>query len=328
MIKKRILFISLHLFLFISAGAQTAPATDNPSPKVEKLNLFSDEMKKTTNGELLEFIEEALYKRVHNKSYESDGLILIKGKFSDFTKITPDMPVRISNFNASQLVAEWKLNGQDLVVAVPIGYHVGKGGSRSEIEDNFIEFLKTAKAERKHFDVIDAEDLVLAEDSIYTFYGASYQSNYINRNVYFTKDDVSAPVWDSSLPAESVSNLFIFPSDNFGNKEIEIRINKHEPGKTDTFILPLNSFLAACEQQGCIPFWGLEKLDGEKLQGALFLYNPQMGYNHVFKIEMDPRTLTADNGKIRAKGSLFIPTNNISDLFEPFQQKKDRIKLP
>lgn len=165
------------------------------------------------------------------------------------------------------------------------------------------------------------------DDDKYIIPGSSYQNKNITRNIYLTTDSVINPIWDSKFPLESIANLFICPNEIYRDIELNVTVLKHEYGEKENFIVALDTFLAYCEEEGCVPFWGVEKFHGGKIEGALFLYNQGQGYDHVLKIDCDPKAVIENNGSISARVSLFVPTNNVNNLFQPYIKKSDKEKI-
>lgn len=202
-----------------------------------------------------------------------------------------------------------------------------QAGSRTEIENDFITRAKESNSERRPFGEINHENLVAYGDDLYILPGESYQNKNINRNAYFKNDEQIIPVWTTEHPLESISDLFIFPSSAYSNPQVEITVLKHEYGEKETFSVPLSHLLATAEEDGCVPFWGVEKYENGILEGALFLYNRKKGYDHVLKIECKPVEVINNNAAIKARASLFIPTNNVKDLFAPYIKKSEEEKI-
>ncbi len=199
--------------------------------------------------------------------------------------------------------------------------------SRGEIEAAFIGSLRFADVSRSPFAEVDTAALEPYAGDAYVLPGGTYQNKDITRNVYFTGAERLLPVWDASMPAESLANLFIYPSDVYGPHEIEITVLKHEYGETEVVRMDLDRFLAVCERAGCVPFWGVERMADGKLTGALFLYNSSEGYDHVLKVDCVPEDVIAGSGLLKARASLFIPTGNVHNLYAPYVKKSEKEKI-
>lgn len=291
------------------------------------LNLFSDDVKKTADKDLLNFIEEALLAKGLNMNDDLyDRLVIKKGTVSDFKHLTSQSDYSILTHNSKSLTIEWNRDDKIISVILPTNYDTLNSGSRVDIENSFISRLKSSKGVRTPFEPIDTLKLEPYGKDKFIYPGTSYQNKNITRNVYFNSADMS-PVWDESLPLESIANLFIFPSKEYEDTKINLTILKHEYGEKECFPIYLNQFLSTCEREGCVPYWGIEKYDNDLLEGALFLYNHHKGYDHVIKIECKPAEVINNHGEIKARASLFIPTNNVLNLYSPYVKKTEDKKI-
>lgn len=288
-------------------------------PTFMGLDLFSNGVKEAVDRDILESVETALLAQVVNK--EIDGNIdieFLKGKLMDLKNISPSTPCNVSNTNSQTLSIEWDLeNLNSVIITVPINYDIVKGGSRGEIESRLINRIKKSDTVDRVYVDVRYQDLIPHEENGYALLpGPSHINNDINRNIYFTSDSIPTPIWNPTYPVESISNLFLYPSDLYDMRKMELTVRKHEYGEKESFESDLNTFLAVCEQEGCTPYWGIESYDGTNLIGSLFLYNWKHGYEHVVKIECVPKDVICGYGMITGKASLFIPSNNIKSLFD------------
>ncbi len=293
------------------------------------LNLFPNELKRSMDRKMMERIESELLERAGNPDIgEADRLMIYGGTIEDFKKIDPTLPSTVSNRKGEEYVAEWELDGRIVKVTLPIGYDVVQKGSRGDIETRFIEKIKNHNGVRRDGPDINPDDLEAYGEEKFALPGPTYQSKYILSSIYFNDDVECEPIWDLSFPTESVANMFIYPSDVYGEHDLTMTVLKHEYGEKEVVKVKLNQLLGAAEEEGCIPFWGIERFENGKLEGALFLYNKAHGYDHVFKIDCVPADLLAGKGEIKARASLYVPTNNVDNLFEKYKKKteKERIK--
>lgn len=291
------------------------------------LNLFTDEVKRSTDKSLLDFVEEALLAKILNvKNEVYDRLVINKGNLSDFSSLSPQSDYSLTNSNSKSMTIEWPISDGYVCVTMPLNYNVLSTGSRAEIENEFITKIKTFKGSRISFESIDTLRLEPYGENKYIYEGASYRNKYITRNIYLNSDNIS-PVYEIQSPVESIANLFIYPSEISDSIQIDLTILKHEYGEKYNMSLPLNKFLAACEDDGCIAYWGFEKYEHDVLEGSLFLYNKYRGYDHVIKVECNPEAVLNKQGRIQARASIFIPTNNIQNLYSPYINKDENEKI-
>ncbi len=293
------------------------------------LNLFPDEMKSSVDAELLEYIETSLLCKCLGLKTESlNDLSVTEGSTGDFINITPATPHSVISNNSRSMTVEWNLDGRNVKVELPVGYQTAKEGTRSDIEDDFVAGVKRSVSQRAGKPAIDSVALEPYGDALYILPGGSYMNKEITDNVYLDSDgEAMTPVWNSAYPAESVANLFIYPSNLYGGQKVNVTVLKHQYGEKETFTVTVDQLLAYAEKSGCQPFWGVERFENGLLEGSLFLYNPTQGYDHVFKVTCTPADLISGTGEIEARASLFVPTNNVQNLYAPYEKKSEDKKI-
>lgn len=294
------------------------------------LNLFSGELKNSIGRSLLDYIEEALLAKsqgIRDDYYKK--VAVTNGSVTDFRELPADTPCQINTRNSRTMEFEWTSGAKRISVTVPVSYDTGMSGSRSDIENGLIGRVRKSDGKRHSFGPVDTTRLEAYGEELFIYPGAIYQTKGITRNVYFESDenDVISPVWNTAYPLESMANAFLFPAEKYGDIMLNLTVLKHEYGEKETLTVPLNRFLAACEDDGCVAYWGVEKYENGLLKGALFLYNQGRGYDHVFRIECNPAEVIAGGAEIKARGGLFIPTNNVNKLFAPYVKKTEKEKI-
>lgn len=297
--------------------------------------LFSDEQKNSRDGEMLSFIETSIGAKLNGLDTEqSDKVTVTSGSIDDFRSVSPATPCRISVVDDREMRVDWDVDGRTVGVSVPIGYDTTRAGSRGDIENSLIAAIKTLNnMERKAHRQADAASVVLLQDSIYVLPGASYIKPEITENAYFVNVADSGEtadyevIWSADMPLESMADLFVYPSGSYGEPMAEVKVLKHEYGATETFRVPVNQLLAVFESEGCRPFWGVEKYSGGRLQGSLFMFNQAQGYDHVLKVECSPADVIEGTGTVMMRASLYIPTNNVDNLFMPYIEKSEDEKI-
>ncbi|MDO5395461.1 MAG: hypothetical protein Q4F07_05800 [Bacteroidales bacterium] len=298
------------------------------------LDVFSPQVKEMIGPDMAATIATVLLEKARGIERDDGVRVdLTSGTVSDFRHISPATDCRISKADTRRLTAEWNVDDRKVAVSVPVGYQSAKGGTRKEIEDTFIRQLKDGGAPAASCGVeIDRDKLHLyVSDSIYVAYGSDYHNKDITNDIYAVVDSDGniSPVWHAGQPLESIADMFVYPADGaYGDPTIEMTVLKHEYGEQEKLTVGLRKFLAVCEADGCTPYWGVEKFADGHLEGALFMVNPRQGYNHTFKIDCMPADVIGGKGVVKARASLYVPVNNIRDLYEPYKKKteKERIK--
>lgn len=283
------------------------------------INLFSNEAKISTDKEMLDFVETALLAKLLGVEINGNtDFLFFGGDITTLQAINQETPCKISNLNSRFLSFEWNIGDDNVLrMDVPLSYYNAKGRNRGDIEDDFIMKIKNSDLKRVVNFASETKSLEPYGEGMYISPGQQYLKEEINRNLYFKGDATPKLILTPEYPLESISNLFISPNAVDSIVNIEVTVLKHEFGEKDTFITSLENLLASCEADGCLPYWGIEEFNEGYLAGTLFLYNWKQGYDHVFKIECDPNEVLNGTGMIKARASLFIPTNNIETLFDP-----------
>lgn len=298
---------------------------DNGEEVFSGLKLFPEDMKQAMDRSLLNRIESDLYKQLKNSNDKKDILTrVVKGSLTDFRSVRPETPCSVSSVNSKYIVAEWNVNGKTVTVEIPVSYETAKGTDRSKTEDLIIDRIRKSDGKR-HTMTIDKDILESYGSDLYLLPGGSYHSKDITKNLFL--DSSLNPIWDTKYPTESITDLFLYPSDKYGDVEMLLTVLKHEYGEKETISTTVNKVISEFEKDGCIPFWGIEKMADGELEGALFLYNQKQGYDHVLKIECKPEEVINGGGQIKARASLFIPTNNVDNLYSPYTKKSKNEKI-
>lgn len=285
---------------------------DNGEDVFSGLCLFPNEIKESADRGILNRIETDLYKMVSGED-PTEGILtrIVKGKLTDFKTVTPETPCTVRTANARHITVEWSAEGKQLAVNIPVSYETPRGLNRTETENRLIANMKRSDGKRKPLDI--RQDLLIPYgEDLHVLPGQCYLTEGVTNSIYL--DTGLEPVWSASFPCESLANLFIVPSDIFGNARMELTVLKHEYGMKETISIPVCNLMAELEKEGCQAYWGVESITDSRLEGALFFFNPRQGYDHVLKIECQPEEVIKGTGKIMARGSLYIPANNVDNL--------------
>ncbi|WP_304407869.1 hypothetical protein [Bacteroides acidifaciens] len=309
-------------------GYSVRVVKNNGQLKTLGLSLFSDNIKENSDKEVLCFIESALLAQTRGiLNAPFNKVILKSGNFADFKQIGPATDCSISAVNSKSMNIDWTVSGKKVCVESPLGYDAVKTGNRSQIENALIAKLKKGGLLQHHSENLDTVRLEPYKEDLYIYPGNTYLNKDISSTIYLHSGETLTPVWNTKYPLESIANLFLYPSSIYGNPQIELKILKHEYGESEIFTIPVADFLTVTESEGCSPYWGVESFEGGNLKGALFLFNRHQGYEHVISVECNPEELIAGKGSIKARASLYIPTNNVDNLFQPYVKKSKDEKI-
>lgn len=307
-------------------GYRVYATLDGDTLRAVALNLFRDEVKTVANKGLTERIEESLWAQIQGVDEPSAKRAVLKsGTYEDLKAINPEITPAIGNFDGKMFSAAWNVDGKYIVVMLPVSYEAVYRGNRAEIENQFIHRVKNADVKAlKLYEVVDTNALQPYGDELNVLPGGWYQNKKITRDAYFTAeiDTVTgavsiAPVHDVRYPVESIANMFVCPTEDVVDRHIVLRVLKHEYGDNEDVETTVGSLLAVCAEEGAIPYWGFEKYEDGQLQGAVIVPNASLGYTHVLTVMCNPLEVIEKGAPIKARTSLYVPVNNIDNLFGP-----------
>lgn len=317
------IIISLMLTLTLAISAQNNDG---------QIQLFGEAIREANPPAPLDYVERA-YAAYLNSDKEFanhyGNIRFNQGSWKSLSQVNDSTACTVEMLFGRYYVISWPDIAE---VEFPVQYDKLLGGIRTDIEDALITRLKD-KSAQPHVEIPNYFLSELRDESgLLVLAGEAYQLADINKNIYFIAtrdtaktDTLSAEkdstammpkaslVYDSTYPAQSVANIFIC-----GAKQsipITIVIPKHEYGKQETVITTVETLLQECIADGCEVYWGTESVADDELRGALFLYNMSYGYEHIMRITCDPRLIGSDKLTMQGRMSLFVPTNNVKNLY-------------
>lgn len=189
--------------------------------------------------------------------------------------------------------------------------------TRSEMENCFIKGILTIQVKERKRPEVSEGDLKQLNDDILYLPDSAYIIPNVSRNSYLKKDENNELqfVFSDVYPFATMANYIVI-----GNSKDSVRVNlsvlRHEYGEKDTLIVSLESLIQYAMLEGCVPYWGVSSYERDFLKGTLFLYNEREGYDHVIRLECQTKDIGKSHNMLQGQASLFIPTNNVDNLFE------------
>lgn len=80
--------------------------------------------------------------------------------------------------------------------------------------------------------------------------------------------------------------------------------------------------MAFARSMGCEPYFGYESTKDGTLHGGLFLYNKELGYDHVLSVACPTKDIATSQPTFTARAYLYTPTVNVKDLYKDLKLKK------
>lgn len=281
--------------------------------------LFAHSLRSEHPSPIYNYIEYALLDHKYHFSenpFTYKDLKFIEGGWNDVETVSETTPFQIDAVQNRFYILTWLLSGSKKVsLQFPINYERLSLVNRRELEQNIIRDLKNYHIKDTAQIVVSDNDLHYNEKGVAYKEGHTYLDNAINNNIYFEKNDSSnwSLMYSFEYPVETIANLCV-ASDAMGVDDvINIKFVKYDYTK-EIVAVKMKDFIGYMKSEGCVPFWGVESIEGDKIEGALFLYNKDKGFNHVLKIEAYTKDVAAGKRELTATAYLLSPTTNVRDL--------------
>lgn len=206
----------------------------------------------------------------------------------------------------------------------PMSYQLITQKKLKELEAEFMKELSEYragkgtpedKAGRETSAEVKRNELTKTAPHLYVRKGTDYFLDAINSDLYYIEEKGKLRlVYDSGYIGESVCNMLLSEDTPC---DILLKLSVRQYGfKTDELQLPLKQWISYCRSKGCDIYVGIEAMETDKLKACVFAVNESFKYNHVMNLEI-PYTLLNDKaGELEANITIFIPTYNLSALFE------------
>lgn len=191
--------------------------------------------------------------------------------------------------------------------------------ARSQAENRFVERLRSWPGTEEEELTVDLDGAEEYLDDILKVTGDSYHLPQVSSSTYYVNGDAeeeSGWLLDAEYPAESMANIFLLPWEIARMTPMELTVLTHEYGTKCHLSTTVDKFVSFCEAAGCRPFFGVEKVEGDMMEGVLFMYNPEYGYDHVVRLGCNVREVIEQGAPVEARVSLFVPTDNVENLFQ------------
>lgn len=241
--------------------------------------LFNDEMRKLLPSPIYDYLEFALldYKyHISENTLQQQKIRFFNGSWADLEKIRPSDRCTIDNRDDKWYIVKWDRERQDyLAVVVPIDYELLANSTRKEMEHNFCRLLKQFKPKSDR-----------SEGSV---------------------------ILKASAPQETLSNILLSSNDS-----VQVMLNMdllYAGFHKETVFVSLSQWMGFCSSVGCTPYYVYEGTKGDLASAMLLMYNRSEGYAHLLHLYAPISQLETKEQTYQGKVYMFIPTNNVADLF-------------
>lgn len=295
------------------------------------LSLFRNAYRQKNNNAVLEFIESGLlcqtFKLTRNNLKYMDAKF-VKGGWSNLLAITDSASFTIGKIDNKAYQAVWKEGDAEVVnMLIPIKYDLLLSTPRKELEHNFMRDLKAYKPKQQPAECdIDVANLRMVrdlEDTLYTLPGKNYILPTVTNTTYYRlsgKNDY-VPVIDPKYPVQTIANTMLLNCKSIPEAKMLITMIASDK-KNETATVSVRQFLEFVKSQGCIPYFSFEEMRDGKLYGAMFIYNKEIGYDHIFSLECDVKDIATNKLVLNSRAYLYTPTTNVKNLYNDIKTKK------
>ncbi len=295
------------------------------------IKLFPLEYRQQANGNVFDFLESGLlcnvYHLTKNQLKYMDAKFF-RGSWNQMLVLSASASCSLNKVNNKAYQVIWKEgNVEKINLLIPIKYDFLMNAPRKELEANFIRDLKAYKTKQKFVDcAVDVARLTVVKDgsdTLYTLPGKHYNLESITNTTFFKlKDSVEyVPVIDSKYPVQTVANTLLLDCDRVPEAKISLTVIGSDK-KNTTILVPVRQLIAFAKSQGCVPYFGYEETKDGKLQGGLFLYNKELGYDHVLSLSCDVNDIASEKLVFVSRAYLFTPTTNVKNLYNDIKSQK------
>ena len=250
---------------------------------------------------------------------ERDDVRILKGRIENLNRINDNTSWSFTEENDRYCLLLSNIKTPLIEISIPASCQLLTGKNLKELEQSLLAGL-----DNYSFKVIDTLSADISElkhlrDNYYLKPGSSYQVKDINNNLYLKKiDNRLQLVFDADNPFESCYNLML--SENCpGDVSLQLVVRKYGL-KKEQRTLPLKQWISYLKAIGCSIYIGVEEMNTDCIKVAFFAVNSILRFNHIMNADVPYSIFKDGKGTINGDVNIFIPTHNISALFDEFNQ--------
>lgn len=286
------------------------------------LKLFEDDALATINNQYLsDFLERYLLElsflntNERVKRMKLDGVKILEGDVSWLPKITSGLPVSVKATRRRHYEVTWELPKGNFTLFIPADSQLLLGANIIELEQIIAKELKEYRDSISQDFNLLASDKSNESDSVVVVNQDRFLSDLIRSDLILVKnqDGNFLPFYNIDSPNKSVTQMFLSGYSPFP-VTINCTIDNYD-GEGDNIIVNLSDMIGYFLNNGDRLFFGIKENDGEILKGTLFCYNEKLAYCHVISIDFPLSILNDNSEMVNARGHVFIPLQNITELF-------------
>lgn len=255
-----------------------------------------------------------------------DKFVLLEGALENLSQVNDSTSFSLVRYDNKAYEASWA-NGQDLLlrVAFPIQYELILGMPQIEIEQHLQEYIMSASQRNVPKDG-DIQLDSIAPNVYRTAPKQHYHIQSLNNSQYFqrTEDGKLQLIGDAAQTEFMIANLF---QDGL-NKNYLLQVSQSVYGfKHLDYTISLQQWLNYCIAEHLRCYVAIEGTSDEAIQVLIVAENIDLAYNHLLSVLVPRKALGEVSGTLLVKLNAFIPTHNITDLYEQYSSKPKKQRV-
>lgn len=249
-----------------------------------------------------------------------DKFILLEGALENLSQVNDSTSFSLVRYDNKAYEASWT-NGNNLLlrVAFPIQYELILGMPQIEIEQHLQEYMMSAPQRNVPKDG-DIQLDSIAPNVYRSVPKQHYHIQSLNNSQYFqrTEDGKLELIRDSAKIEYTIANLF----QNGLEKNYLLQVSQSVYGfKHLDYTISLQQWLNYCIAEHLTCYVAIEGTSDEAIQVLIVAENIDLAYNHLLSVLIPRKALGDVSGTLLVKLNAFIPTHNITDLYEQYTTK-------
>lgn len=265
----------------------------------------------------LEFAMLDHYCHIADNPFLFKNLRFLEGDWTMMEQVTTETPCTVNSLEGIWYEVSWTLtDGKRVRIDVPVEYDRLAMMSRQELELMFMEDLAAGNTAVRPTSTLPDQLYATPDVNIFLQKGNHFILPAINQNSYFLlEEDSYTLVCDPAYPTQTMANLINADCDDMPMIQLDLTMQLYNHQSVSHRVY-LSDLLAYARTRGCVPYWGLESLEGETLKGSLYLVNTATSYCHIVRIKAETGNLFNTNEAISGKITAFVPIGSIKNLYE------------
>lgn len=290
--------------------------------------MFDPQLKQTLSPIVCDFLERyflelSYYKDLYSlkRKTDDDKFVFIHGGMDSLKDAFDYTSFSLFNRDGKYYEAIWKKNGEEVFsVSFPIQYELLLGMPQIEIERTLYSEIKRTADYKGSLSAFPNLDPI--NDSVYVSGNKYFMIESLNTSTYYKKQgDLYSLLLDTSYVNFSLLNLLREPSLLNNPIFVEQRVYGF---KTIQWEITLHDWINYFKKNDFIIYTAIEESYSNSAKVLFVAECPALGYNHVISLVVPYSILSNPSVGINADLTGFIPTHNVSELFQQYSKTRKK----